>query len=340
MIKNIPRLFAICVCLVLCPNLLFSQTTPEEILDDFFLLYEQNSLSAIESIFSNSTSLRNSNDKTWLNKIKRNLKYDLKHSGDYLGHQLIKKSDIVECYRVYSFIMKHENYPLKFIFTFYKPKNRWHIQDFQYNLKIDDRLLLNTIFKAEVHTPSKHNIGLSSLNLFGSKNIYGLMMFAGLNYSYSYKSNIVFKFVAGIAYDRTQLIFGPYVSEDTWDMYIIRKGYASVESGNIFMLGYEQFLLNRSVTPFAALSTGILSVGYNEPYAYGKNNTFICGLIQLGMNFENQSISFKPSIGYFITNSTDIYGKYYNGIKPENPDVIGKGKFNSPMFCLELGFKF
>lgn len=109
-----------------------AQTKPEELMKSFFETYPKNSRKAIDDLYA--TNLTPS--KTDIDNIKKKINYDVLHAGKYFGYEIITMKQFSESLVLYSYLIKYERKPLRFVFKFYKPNDRWMILEY----KIDDEL--------------------------------------------------------------------------------------------------------------------------------------------------------------------------------------------------------
>jgi hypothetical protein len=124
------------ICLVMCmAQHTQAQTTPEDILNRFFFLYEKtNSDSALDYVFGTNKFL--DPEKKVLNEIKNKLRNVLTVVGDYHGYEVIAKKFLGNSYCQYSFMVKYDRQPIQFTFILYKPDKIWQV----HNLRFDDKL--------------------------------------------------------------------------------------------------------------------------------------------------------------------------------------------------------
>jgi len=67
--------------------------------------------------------------------------------GKYEGRELIAQKNAGTSLVIYSYLVKHENQPVRFIFMFYKPKDQWELYRFNY----DDAMDLELIEAAKIN---------------------------------------------------------------------------------------------------------------------------------------------------------------------------------------------
>ncbi len=183
--------------------------------------------------------------------------------------------------------------------------------------------------------PSKHSLSIGSINLFASNNIDGGMLLATFNYAYQIDFNKALKVLFGIAYDGTQLVpqnEGGYP-------------YGDIDTPTyLALVGYEHYFTNTRIRPFLGLFGGMLFPEYNTGYVEVQKGNLFCSMLQIGVGFVNPILSFKPSVGYFISGTAE-YKPYVNvsGVNINPYREYGEltfGKFDSPILNLELVLRF
>jgi len=116
------------ILLIIFYNKNEAQKTPDDMTDFFFKIYKlKGSSQALDSIFATNKYISQSDIKLIKEKI---IQYS-NVIGKYYGHELIIKKSIGESIKVYSYILKYERQPIRFILTFYKPNNYWKIHNFK-----------------------------------------------------------------------------------------------------------------------------------------------------------------------------------------------------------------
>ncbi len=113
------------------PFTINAQDTPEQIINGFFLKYEQDSLStAIDYIFSVN---RIANITTaQIESLKIQLIGTHEALGKLYGKKLMVTKNIDDTLILYSYLVKYNVQPIRFNFIFYKPDQQWRLQTFWY----------------------------------------------------------------------------------------------------------------------------------------------------------------------------------------------------------------
>jgi hypothetical protein len=106
-------------------------TGPTTLIEKFFKNYDKESTTrAMMEIFKTNPLI----DSNSLVKLITKIDTTRSIIGPYLGKELIVQRKASNSLILYSYLVKHQNQPLRFTFMFYKPKNDWVI----YRLYFDD----------------------------------------------------------------------------------------------------------------------------------------------------------------------------------------------------------
>ncbi|HSZ31825.1 MAG TPA: hypothetical protein VK772_00865 [Puia sp.] len=114
------------------------QATTNEITDKFFSLFPTEPSKAVEYCFStNKWYTKKIDDVVDLeNKVK-----DLPRVvGEYLGYELLTEKTAGANIKIVIYIVRFEREPMRFTFLFYKPKDKWQVNNFSYDENIDEDL--------------------------------------------------------------------------------------------------------------------------------------------------------------------------------------------------------
>lgn len=126
--------------LVLCftTTCVVAQETSDEIINTFFETYKKEPLKAVDYVFSTNEWMDRNKDA--VENLKTQLSSYLKLVGDYYGYEKITEKSVGESYKLVSYMSKYERQPIRFTFVLYKGKDRWQVQNFKFDDKIDDEL--------------------------------------------------------------------------------------------------------------------------------------------------------------------------------------------------------
>lgn len=133
------KLFTLVIIIGLSCNILKAQSNSEEITTEFFNTYEKSPQKAIDYVFSTNKWMMDRN-KDGIENVKNQLTNFLGLVGDYYGYEKITEKSIGESYMLVSYMIKYDRQPIRFTFVFYKPKDKWQVQNFKFDDNLDDEL--------------------------------------------------------------------------------------------------------------------------------------------------------------------------------------------------------
>ncbi len=108
------------------------------LIDNFFKKYKEDGTSAaIDYLFGTNKLFANNAQISLLKQKLDSLRIAL---GPFNGRELIVQKTAAPSLVFYSYLVKHENQPLRFTFMFYKPKNDWVLYRFKFDDQIDSEL--------------------------------------------------------------------------------------------------------------------------------------------------------------------------------------------------------
>ena len=118
----------------------FAQSTPEQISAKFFEMYKTQggSDAAIDYLFG--TNKYTESLHVQLDTLKSRLKTQISYYGEYYGYDLLAKKSAGPNYIMLVYLVRHDREPLTFRMLFYKPADKWKIQNFTFNEDMDDEL--------------------------------------------------------------------------------------------------------------------------------------------------------------------------------------------------------
>jgi hypothetical protein len=114
------------------------EQTPADISKKFFEIYASKPNDAIDYIFTGTKLTKPVNDD--ITAIKKNLKVTIEQGGAYNGYELITEKSVNNTLKLQSYIAKYDKQPVRFIFIYYKPADKWKIYTFQFNTNLDEEL--------------------------------------------------------------------------------------------------------------------------------------------------------------------------------------------------------
>lgn len=132
------RLGFLSLFIFLCLSKSAGQTTPKEITDKFFSLFAKDPEKAIEYGFSTNRWMSKKSDAVKDLKTKLNNLIDL--CGAYYGYDWLTEKTAGENIKIISFIVRYDREPIRFTFFFYRPKDKWQLNNFSFDESIDEDL--------------------------------------------------------------------------------------------------------------------------------------------------------------------------------------------------------
>lgn len=116
----------------------FAQKTDKEILDQFFNLYKDSPETALNYIYDTTPWIDSQGESVL--SLKEKLKLLSSQIGNYNGAEFIAKASLGQSFSTYIYMAKYDRQPLRFTFEFYKPKDKWFLNSFSYDVNLDNDL--------------------------------------------------------------------------------------------------------------------------------------------------------------------------------------------------------
>ncbi len=132
------RKILLIVLIAISGNLL-AQNLPEDLINDFFTTYEKDAGKAIRNLYKTNV---------WTERIKDDIEnvvntvngFTKDYMGEYYGYELITTKKFSESFELYSYLVKYDRQPVRFIFKFYKPNDKWVLYAYSLDDNIDDEI--------------------------------------------------------------------------------------------------------------------------------------------------------------------------------------------------------
>jgi hypothetical protein len=117
----------------------FGQTTPQDICNKFFATYKLGDTDkAIDDLFSISEYWKEKNES--IENLKQQLKKSAAQIGKFYGADLIVSRTAGTNLMLLTYLVRHDREPFVFKILFYKPNDKWQLQNFNYGNSIDEEL--------------------------------------------------------------------------------------------------------------------------------------------------------------------------------------------------------
>jgi hypothetical protein len=116
-----------------------AQSSPQDLIDDFFATYEKDAGKAIKELYATNT---------WTERVKDDIDkiigtvngFTESYVGNYYGYEIITKKKFAESFELHSYMIKYDRQPIRFIFKFYKPNDKWVLFSFALDDSLDSEI--------------------------------------------------------------------------------------------------------------------------------------------------------------------------------------------------------
>ena len=115
-----------------------AQETPKEIVSRFFAVYEKDPGKAVEFGFSTNKWMDRKQDE--IIQVKSKLQNLVDLCGTYYGYELLSEKSAGKNLLMVVYIVRYDREPIRFSFFFYRPKDRWQLNNFSFDEGIDGDL--------------------------------------------------------------------------------------------------------------------------------------------------------------------------------------------------------
>lgn len=127
------------ILLIAISGNLLAQNSPKDLINDFFTTYKKDAGKAIRNLYKTNV---------WTERIKDDIEnvvitvngFTKDYMGEYYGYELITTKKFSESFELYSYLVKYDRQPIRFIFKFYKPNDKWVLYSYSLDDKIDDEI--------------------------------------------------------------------------------------------------------------------------------------------------------------------------------------------------------
>ena len=117
----------------------FAQSSPQDLIDDFFVTYEKDAGKAVKELYATNK---------WTERVKDDIEnivnmvngFTADYMGKYYGYERIIIKKLSESFELHSYLVKYERQPIRFIFKFYKPNDKWILYAYALDDDIDDEI--------------------------------------------------------------------------------------------------------------------------------------------------------------------------------------------------------
>jgi hypothetical protein len=136
--KQIVVLIAAIICSTLPLNAQSSSNTEtQKVVDDFFKTYKRKGhAEAIYELLGTNTWVAGKSAEN----VSTKLSEVLNEAGEYHGYEKIKESMYGTNLIQYTYLVRYERQPIRFLFRFYRPDKKWQTQGFEFEVEFLDEL--------------------------------------------------------------------------------------------------------------------------------------------------------------------------------------------------------
>lgn len=118
---------------------IFAQLEPERLIDTFFTTYEKDAGKAVKDLYATNV---------WTEEVKDDIENIIEtvngltesYVGKYYGYEHIATKKFSDSFLLYSYLVKYDRQPFRFIFKFYKPNDRWMFFSYSFDTDLDDEI--------------------------------------------------------------------------------------------------------------------------------------------------------------------------------------------------------
>lgn len=127
------------VSIIVASSNLFAQSSPQKLIDTFFTTYEKDVGKAVRDLYA--TNKWNERIKDDIDKVIGTVNgFTESYMGKYYGKELITTKQFSESFVLYSYLVKYDRQPIRFIFKFYKPNDDWVLYSYALDVGLDDEI--------------------------------------------------------------------------------------------------------------------------------------------------------------------------------------------------------
>lgn len=117
--------------LLCCPSGLQSQTESTAITDKFFKIFKEQPLQAMDYAFATNPYLLA--DTLAIVTLKNKYSKATNVTGAYQGFEKIIEKSIGKSFKICSFLVRYDRFPLRFTFVLYRAKETWRVNQLYYD---------------------------------------------------------------------------------------------------------------------------------------------------------------------------------------------------------------
>jgi predicted helicase len=117
----------------------YGQSTSKGLVNEFFTTYKSNREKAVRDLYA--TNIWTQTAKEGIEKVVTTVNgFTIEYMGEYSGYETIEVNKRSPSYELHSYLVKYGRQPLRYIFKFYKPKDKWILYSFSLDGEVDKEL--------------------------------------------------------------------------------------------------------------------------------------------------------------------------------------------------------
>ncbi len=136
--RNILILVVITASSTLFYNKIYAQSSPEEITETFFAIFENDMSAAVDYLFSTNDLI--DPNQPGIKSIKEKMEVTRKLLGNFYGYEIVNIYYAGESYQKHIYSIKYERQPVKMTIIYYRPNKKWKVQSLNFQDDIDSEL--------------------------------------------------------------------------------------------------------------------------------------------------------------------------------------------------------
>lgn len=118
---------------------IFAQESPQYLLDKFFTKYSEDPGIAVRELYATNKWTERAKDD--IEKVISTVNgFTEDYMGKYYGYEIITTKKFSESFELYSYLIKYDRQPLRFIFKFYKPNDKWVLLSYSLDDNLDNEI--------------------------------------------------------------------------------------------------------------------------------------------------------------------------------------------------------
>ncbi|WKK67517.1 hypothetical protein [Lutimonas zeaxanthinifaciens] len=127
------NLVVLIMLILLSSNSLKAQTTTDEIIDEYFKLYEKSPEEAFDFLSKDIKVIRG---QETTENLKKQILFAANQSGVYYGYEKIIEKSLGNSLKLLSFLIKYEKEVVRLTTILYKPADKWKVIEYHFDVSL------------------------------------------------------------------------------------------------------------------------------------------------------------------------------------------------------------